>query len=230
AYAYERRDSIAMQLPGGASQAQEASRTAYLTFAIAPEGGSYRTTIRLDSLRQGGGNPLAEDSLRAAEGTRWTAVLSPEGRLTSLTADRASGVGDQIGAALPNLFPVLPAGGVQEGASWTDTTQRAVKADAFDATERATTSYQATGRDGRAVVIQSRTTFQRTGNGGQGSQPMEMTSRGARQATYRFGDGLVLSAQGADSAEMTITVPALGQTVPVSQRATWRLSALAPGK
>jgi hypothetical protein len=230
-YAYQRHDSITMQLPGGANQAQETDRTAYLTMAIAPEGALYRATVRLDSLRQGAaGAPIAPDSLVAAEGTRWTALLSPDGRLTNLRADRTNGIADQVGAAIPNLFPLLPPGGAREGASWSDTTQRTLRADAFNATEHGTTAYRATRSEGPALVIESRTAFQRSGSGGQGGQPMEMTSQGVRQATYRFGNGMVLSAEGADSAEMTITVPALGQSVPVSQRATWRISRLTPGR
>jgi hypothetical protein len=58
---------------------------------------------------------------------------------------------------------------------------------------------------------------------------MQMASQGVRQGTYRFSDGNVVSAEGADSAEMTITVPAVGQTVPVSQRATWRINAIGKG-
>jgi hypothetical protein len=35
-----------------------------------------------------------------------------------------------------------------------------------------------------------------------------------------------MTAEGADSAEITISVPAVGQTVPVSQRATWTIESL----
>ncbi len=227
-YAFERRDSLTLQLPGGATQVQQFNRTAFLTVSLAPEGSMYRATIRLDSLRQEAGGALPADSLIRAEGTRWTGTVTAEGKVAELRADRSSGVADQVGASLPALFPVLPPGGAREGLAWSDTAQRALKADAFDATERAATNYRALKSDGRALVIESRTTFQRTGKGSQAAQPMEMASQGARRGTYRFGDGGVVSAEGADSAEMTITVPAVGQTVPVSQRATWHISV--PGR
>jgi hypothetical protein len=228
-YAYERRDSLALQLPGGATQVQQFNRTAYLTISLAPEGTAYRATIRLDSLRQEAGGALPADSLLRAEGTRWTGTVSAEGKLSDLRPDRSSGAGDQIGGSLPALFPVLPPGGAREGLAWSDTAQRTLKADAFDATERAATDYRAVKTDGRALVIESRTNFQRSGKGSQPTDPMEMASQGARRGTYHFGDGGVLSAEGADSAEMTITVPAVGQTVPVSQRATWRINAVGKG-
>jgi hypothetical protein len=225
-YSYQRRDSLALQLPGGATQVQQFNRTAYLTISMAPEGNAYRTTIRLDSLRQEAGGALPPDSLLRAEGTVWTGTISAEGKVGELKPDRASGVVDQVGGSLPALFPVLPPGGAREGLNWTDTTQRALKADAFDATEHATTDYRAVKTDGRALVIETHANFQRTGKGSQPTDPMQMTAQGVRQGTYRFGDGSVVSAEGADSAEMTITVPAVGQTVPVSQRATWKINAI----
>jgi len=152
-------------------------------------------------------------------------MLTPQGRLGELKADRASVVADQVGTSLGVLFPVLPAAGLQEAASWTDTTERALRTDAFDAKERAVTSYRVLKVENRVYTIDAATAFQRTGSGGQATQPMEMTSQGTRKSVYRFGaEGAVVGAEGADSAEMTITVPAVGQTVPVRQRASWKIS------
>jgi hypothetical protein len=225
-YALQRRDSLTLQLPGGATQVQEFRRTAYLGITVRGSAAPYEVAIQLDSLRQQGGS-VPPDSLYRAEGTHWTAALSPNGALTDLQADRSSTIGDQVGATLHVLFPALPLAGLEQGSAWTDTTERSLKADAFDAIERAVTSYRATAADGRAITIESSTTFERTGKGGQAAQPMEMTAGGARRGVYRFGrGGGVLTAQGADSAEITISVPAVGQTVPVSQRATWSIENL----
>jgi hypothetical protein len=225
-FAFQRRDSLTLQLPGGASQVQEFRRTAYLGVTVRGTTPPYEVAIRLDSLRQEGGS-VPVDSLYRAEGTQWAGALSASGELTDLRADRASTIGDQIGATLHVLFPALPLAGLEPGSQWTDTTRRALKADAFDATETAVTSYRATGADGRAITIESKTTFERTGTGGAAAQPMEMTAGGARRGVYRFGrNGGVLTAEGSDSAEITISVPAVGQTVPVSQRATWSIESL----
>ena len=221
---FSRRDSLTLQLPGGATQVQDFRRTAYLDIGIRGAAPPYEVSIRLDSLRQEGG-AFSPDSLFSAEGTRWTASLSASGELTDLKADRSSQVGDQVGATLPVLFPALPLSGLEQGSSWTDTTERQLKADAFDATERAVTDYRATGSDSRTITIESRTTFERTGTGGQATQPMEMAAGGTRRGVYQFArGGSVLTAEGADSAEITISIPAVGQTVPVSQRSTWRIA------
>jgi hypothetical protein len=225
-FALQRRDSLTLQLPGGASQVQEFRRTAYLGITVRGAAPPYDVAIQLDSLRQEGGS-VPPDSLYRAEGTRWSAALSPNGELSDLRADRSSTVGDQVGATLHILFPSLPLAGLEQGSAWTDTTQRSLKADAFDAVERAVTDYRATAADGRTITIESSTRFERTGKGGQAAQPMEMTAGGARRGVYRFGRvGGVVTAEGTDSAEITISVPAVGQTVPVSQRATWRIESL----
>jgi hypothetical protein len=224
-YALERRDSLTLELPGGGNQVQQFARTAYVSVAIAEATGGYRTTIRLDSLRQESGGTVSADSVRRAQGTTWTGTLTPQGRLGELKADRASVVGDQVGTSLGVLFPVLPAAGLQEAASWIDTTERALRTDAFDAKERAVTSYRVLKLENRVYTIDAATGFQRTGSGGQATQPMEMTSQGTRKSLYRFGaEGAVVGAEGVDSAEMTITIPAVGQTVPVHQRASWKIS------
>jgi hypothetical protein len=227
-YALERRDSLTLELPGGGTQLQEFARTAYLTIGIAEASGGYRATIRLDSLRQepgGTGSIISPDSLLRAEGTTWSGPLTAEGRLGELKADRSSGVADQVGASLAVLFPVLPAAGLQDGAAWSDTAERSIRTDAFDTKERSTTSYRVVKVDNKVYTIDAATGFQRTGTAGQAAQPMEMSSQGTRKSVYRFGaDGVVLGAEGADSAEMTITVQAVGQTVPVHQRARWKIS------
>jgi hypothetical protein len=223
-YAIERRDSLTLELQGG-NQVQQFSRTAYLTVAIAEGSGGYHTTIRLDSLRQEEGGTVSADSVLKAEGTTWTGTLTPQGRLGDLKADRSSGVGDQVGASLGVLFPVLPTAGLQGATTWSDTAVRTLKTDAFDAKEQAISNYKLVKQDGRVYVVDAAAAFQRTGTGGQPGQPMEMTSQGTRKTAYQFGaDGLVAGAVGADSAEMTISVPAVGQTVPVHQRASWKIT------
>src|SRR4029450_5688731 len=103
---------------------------------------------RLDSLRQKEGGTVSADSVLRAEGTTWTGTLTPQGRLGGLTADRGPGVADQVGASLGVLFPVLPAAGLQGATTWSDTAERVLKTDAFDAKGRAVAGYGLGGRGG----------------------------------------------------------------------------------
>jgi hypothetical protein len=232
AYALQRHDSLTLQLPGGASQLQLIDRTAYLRVTVARDTAGYQASIVLDSVMSSvGGVPAVPDSIIPARGTRWMATLTPEGRLSTLKADRSSTLGDQVGSNLRSLFPGLPAGGVRVGMEWTDTTNVPIRADAFDAVERSVTSYRASDSDEprakKAIKVESNGSYQRTGKGTQYDQQLEMTASGSRMAVhYLYPDGTLALARGTDSGDMTITVPAVGQTVPVKQAGSYSITAL----
>jgi hypothetical protein len=118
---------------------------------------------------------------------------------------------------------------------WTDTTEVPLKADAFEATERALTTYRAVesddSRNKKAVKLESNGSYERTGKGTQFDQQLEMTAAGTRSAVhYLSPDGFLISAQGTDAGDMTITVPAVGQTVPVKQTGTYSITSARMGK
>jgi hypothetical protein len=237
AYALTRHDSLTLQLPGGGSQVQLIDRTAYLRLTLARDTGSaYTATIVLDSLQAAvGGVPAVPDSVLLARGTRWTASLSPTGHLSTLKADRSSTLGDQLGSNLRALFPALPPTGVRAGMECTDTAEVAIRADAFDATERSITQYRSAESDDprirKAVRLEGSGTYQRSGKGTQYDQRMEMTASGTRSAVYYLNqDGTLALARGTDAADMTIIVPAVGQTVPVKQAGSYTITALRPAK
>jgi hypothetical protein len=232
AYTLHRHDSLDLQLPGGANQIQSIDRTAFLRVMVVPDSTGYQVAIVLDSLlASAGGVPAVLDSLTPARGTRWTARMTPEGRLTTLVADRSSTLGDQVGTHLRSLFPGLPPGGVRAGMEWTDTTDVPLRADAFDATERALTHYRSSDsedqRAKKAIKLESSGNYQRSGRRTQFDQQLEMTATGTRSAVhYLSQDGYLVLAEGSDSGDMTITVPAVGQTVPVKQTGTYTVTPL----
>lgn len=236
AYTLVRHDSLALQLPGGASQQQLIARTSYLNVSLVPDTGGYQVTIVLDSLEaSAGGVPAVLDSLIPAWGTRWTGTLTADGDLSALTADRSTTLGDQVGGTLRSLFPALPPGGVRPGMEWTDTTDVPIRADAFDAAERGMTSYRAVESDDprarKAIKLESSGSYERTGKGMQFDQQLEMSGAGTRTAVHYLGsDGFLVSGHGSDSGDMTITVPAVGQTVPVKQTGSYTVTRVEPPK
>jgi hypothetical protein len=229
-YALVRHDSLTLQLPGGANQLQVIDRTAYLHVTVAPDTGGYLATVVLDSLQASvGGVPASSDSIIPARGTRWTATLKPDGELSALKADRNTTLGDQVGSNLRTLFPSLPSGGVRSGMAWTDTTEVPIRADAFDAMERSLTSYRASDSDDskakKALKLESTGRFQRSGKGTQYNQQLEMTAAGTRlEVHYLNPDGTLAMAHGSETGDMTITVPAVGQTVPVKQAGSYTIT------
>lgn len=236
AYRLERHDSLSLQYPGGASQEQVRDRVAFLHVTVretAPQA-PYQVTIVLDSLQAlENGQPASPDSLAAARGTRWTASLNATGGLSALTPDRTGTLPDELTGRLRLLFPALPAGGVREGMEWTDTTEYHLTADAFPGSERAVITYHASANDApgmrKSILLESSGTYDRTGTRSQADQELEMASKGTRRGSHQLGlDGVLVSAQGSESGDMTITVPTVGQTVPVKQFGSYAITASAP--
>jgi hypothetical protein len=237
-YRLEHRDSLVLQYPGGASQTQARDRIAFLhlTLAGAPEQGTYAVTIRLDSLQAlESGTPAPADSVTAARGTVWSGTLSSVGTLSPLKADRSGTLTDELAGHLRLLFPALPQGGVREGMQWTDSTQYPLVSDAFSGTESSITAYRAADKqeaDGRDMIpLETSSKYSRSGKRVQGEQELEMTASGTRTGVHRLGvNGVLVSAQGTDTGEMMISVPALGQTVPITRSSTYAVTSLSPGR
>jgi hypothetical protein len=237
AYRLEHHDSLVMQYPGGASQTQARDRVAYLrlTLAEAPAEGTYRVTVTLDSLEAlESGTPVPADSAAAARGTVWSGTLSSVGTLSPLTADRSGTLTDELAGHLRLLFPALPQDGVREGMQWTDSTQYPLVSNAFTGTERSVTVYRAADQErarGReAIPLEATSKYTRSGKRVQAEQELEMTASGTRTGVHRLGvDGVLVSAQGTDTGEMMISVPALGQTVPITRSSTYAVTSLSPG-
>jgi hypothetical protein len=184
----------------------------------------------LDSLQaQENSQPVSLDSVLALRGARWTATLSATGGLGPLTGDRQGTLSDELTGRLRLLFPALPAGGVREGMDWTDTTEYRLTADAFPGVERVVTTYKATASDApgmrKGITLQSTGSYERTGKRMQADQELEMAGNGTRRQSHLLGlDGILVSAEGNDAGDMTITVPTVGQTVPVKQRGSYSVT------
>jgi hypothetical protein len=237
-YRLEHRDSLVMQYPGGESQTQVRNRVAFvrLSLADAPAQGAYRISVTLDSLEaQESGAPVPPDSIAAARGTVWSGTLSNVGTLSELKPDRSGTLTDELAGHLRLLFAALPQGGVREGMEWTDSTQYPLVSDAFTGTESSLTSYRASDKveveGGEAIPLEASSKYTRSGKRVQGEQELEMAATGTRTGIHRLGlDGVLVSAQGTDTGEMTISVPALGQSVPVTRSSTYAVTSTSSGQ
>ncbi|HET8648431.1 MAG TPA: hypothetical protein VFL95_00200 [Gemmatimonadales bacterium] len=227
-----RMDSVTFELPGGGQQVQAFGRTAYLTVGLSRgQASGFRALVVLDSIRADSGQlmPLPIDSLRAAEGTRWTADIAPTGKLSNIQASDSTTVAAQIGGTLQQLFPVLPAGGARPGAQWTDTSHTKITAGTLTTDLTSANSYNATGyvQQGstQALEITNQATTTQNGSGTQFGQAIQVSGNGTSHATYRLAeDGTLVHAEGADNTKLTLTVPAVGQTVPVVQTGSFTIT------
>ena len=228
-YTLYRRDSVAVQMPTGEAQVQTLGRTIYLTFIATPTGNDYQITFTADSIRLDQDAVFPQAMIDSAVGTQWTGRLDASGRLGELESSKPSLVGEQLRSHIRALFPSLPAAGATEGQSWTDSTTSTVKATTFDATEEAISLYRATGHEEvgghPALRIEATRASKLSGGGNQFGQTLSLTGSGTTALVYDLGlNGVLLAVSGTEISELTITVEAVGQTVPAHQEARFTLS------
>ncbi len=225
-YKLERHDSLTLQYPGGAVQQQVRDRVAFVHVTIEGTSGatSYPVTIVLDSLLAfENGQPI--DSARVVRGARWTGILANDGALSQLQTDKPATLTDELSGRLRLLFPRLPAQGARAGMEWADSSEYKLVADAFPVTEKQRTTYHAAEGSKKGLTLTSDGTYTRTGSRQQADQTLEMSASGNRHAVHQIsGDGALVSAQGNDSGDMSISVPAVGQTVPVKQTGSFSIT------
>jgi hypothetical protein len=225
----DRRDTVALQLPNGATQNQVIQWNAGLDVQGSAETGGYRVVITLDSLTITASIPVPQAGLDSAQGTRWTAHLSPDGTLTNVEPDRDNSIVNQFGAMLHLLFPPLPGSDLRAGAAWTDSSTVATRAQNFDVQEQRRTEYTASGPAvhgaDKVFVISGSGTFTRSGAATQFGQEMHHESTGQRRVSYYLGtDGTPVGMDGAETSKVTITVPAVGQSIDAEQRSSFRVT------
>ncbi len=227
-YALYRRDSVTVQIAGGEPQVQTVGHTAYLTIGFAATAAGTQIEITVDSIRLDADAAFPQIMVDSAVGTRWTGGFSPDGRLEHLVPSKSSLVGDQMRTQLNRLFPVLPAGGVRVGAEWTDSSSNPFKTSTFDATEQGATTYHATAqesRDGAAAIrIEGVRSATLAGTSNQFGQDLALSGTASTTVVYYLATaGRLLSAEGAESTDLSITVQSVGQTVPAKLGAGFAL-------
>lgn len=231
-YRLERFDTVLVQLPDSSTQSQTFGRAAWLTVSTTEAGEGFDATIVLDSLEVSGvAAQNAAAALDSARGTRWTGRVAANGRLSNLSPDRTSMVGEQAGALLQLLFPILPGDGIRADAAWADTSDVATKVDMFDVREQAVTQYRAMspsvrGR-GTALPIQADAAFSQEGTTSQRGQNLSIEAEGTRRFIYYLGtDGVPAGLEGSEKSDVTIMVPAVGQSMQATRRAAVRITPL----
>ncbi|HET7602675.1 MAG TPA: hypothetical protein VFK36_06620 [Gemmatimonadales bacterium] len=231
-YRLERSDTLELQLPDSSTQTQSYRWSAWINSHASAETDGYHLVLTLDSLEVAvSGVPLLQPALDSARGTRWTAHLSSDGKISSVETDRQSSVARQFQAMLRYLYPPVPGGELRSGTTWTDSATVATRAQNFDVQETGRTDYIASGPsvhgDETVLVIGGNGTFTRTGTGSQYDQPMQYQAAGQRHVTFYLAtEGAPAGAEGRESSQVTVTVPAVGQSLSADQRATFRISVI----
>lgn len=226
-------DTVTTELPDGALQVQQLHRGAEVTIAVLPEAsGGYTIDIRLDTLWTDSLSTVSQALADSARGTRWTGHLSSSGHLSEFQPDHASAYGERLRTVFARLFPVLAVGGVQSGQEWTDSTSRPWQLiPAVQATEERKATYTAGGwqmgpRE-QVLPVSSEAGYTVQGSGSQFGQAMDIAGGGFARGTHEItAGGRLLAASVSDSVRLVITLPEVGQTVPMTIRGNYTLQRL----
>lgn len=228
-YAFVRRDSVVATMPTGETQVQLIGRTAYLTLTWVGADTGTRITAQVDSLSADSGLTGFTAALDSARGVRWTALRRPDGHLAALSGGRSSLVGDQLRDQLLLFFPVLPAAGAHDGATWTDSTALPTRVSAFEATEtaRSASSASTPANGANALDIAVVRIRSASGEGTQFNQPMTVQATGLDSLTYRLSpDGRVIDVIGHRTTDLVVQLPSIGQQVPAHEVSYLRMTLL----
>lgn len=231
-YRLDSRDSIAMEMPDGSLQRTVTVKTSYLTVSLRPRGQDFSADIMLDSMMLDRPNSMLQPLVDSARGTRWQGIVRRTGRLDSVVASHPTIFGEQVRAMLQRLLPILPDSGADAGDHWQDQTTMPYQIMAgFEATENRVSTYRAGKVEdisgSRVMTIQSTMTFTVTGSGSGFGQEIRFEGAGAAEGVHRLlPSGVLDQAQVTDSLRLTLTVPAVGQSVPTTVVTTYSLRTL----
>lgn len=201
----------------------------FVTAAIgAPADSGLPTTFTIDSIVVDSATQLPPQiNLAAARGYRLTGRLLSTGEFIGGPCD-TSAAASGVSSLLPrfrSFFPRLPVGGVRPAMTWSDSTDvtdnPACSGGSSITTHSANQRTAAAWEDhagGRALRLESTSSYRFNGTGQQSGNPFTIDGTGAGTAfAYLSSDGRYLGGEQRDSATLTIDLPVQGITIPRRQ-------------
>jgi hypothetical protein len=230
-FALARTDSTTVVMPNGGEQGQVFSRTLFLSVTARPSAAGQTITFLIDSVQADEIGLLPMASVDSLRGVRWSGLLSSGGRLGPLTADHPTLLGTQLDGQLRQLIPYLPPAGVRAGDAWSDSTSDTVQVSAFGGRDSGTVHYTAAGQDALPGPATLQVTAERSatvmGSAVQGGETLTLAGADSGRIVYTLSaPGRLQVIEGSDLSVLTITIPAMGQTLPATQRTRFTLTRL----
>lgn len=220
-YAIERVDTLTFQYPNSV-QTQVVQRSAWVRVSIAA-GQPALVTLTVDSVRAG---TISRDSLKVADGFRWTGQLVDGRIVDGLTPVRRDALAEGLlSNSLNDILIALPEGGARGGFSWRDTLEVSERVAGADIPTQMVRDV-----DGRVqgsppeLALESRATLEGKGSASRFGEEMTVTLSGTRTRTHQLTQaGVINGVTGRDSLALSFDVPSVGQTVPATQLARVRI-------
>jgi len=233
-YAMHQVVNIEQELPTGRQQVTYGLQAFFRVTINGPaDSVGYPMTISIDSIIPDSGTtvPMNVD-LGVARGLAFVGRLTPQGDFRNPVpsdSNAAQAVSPIVGS-FRNFFPRLPAAGVTQGATWTDTVTMNERATGNVSVKSITRSHAAgwEERNGaRSVRIEVASSFTIQGGGEQLGQHFDVTGTGVRNGfDYVAVDGRYMGGESTDSTNLTISLPVQSTTIPRTQVAKTTVTVL----
>ncbi len=212
---------------GGSPQVQDLGAQFFVSTAITgpADTNGYPATFTVDSIIADSGTPppLVENFSRVR-------ALVFSGRLAAQGEFRNSAASDsalarnltQLLGSFHDFLPRIPREGVTPGAAWSDTvswTQRGGGAEVTRRTVQQSSAAAWEDHNGtRSLRVEASGTYSVAGSGQNGGQFFQIGGTGTTTArAFLAEDGRFIGGEARDSASLTLTLPAQGLTIPVTQ-------------
>jgi hypothetical protein len=212
---------------GGQQQLQDLGARVFIGVIITgpADANGYPATFTVDSIVSDSGTPQPiADNMSKVHALVLAGRLAPRGEFQgSTSSDTASAQSiAQLVGNFRDFLPRIPAEGVRVGTAWTDTMSLTQASGAGAVTRRATihsTAAQWEDHAGtRSLRIESSATYTVAGAGQNGGQSFEVGGTGTTTArAFIAEDGRFLGGESQDSTTLTVSLPAQGLAIPVTQ-------------
>ena len=209
---------------GGQLQRQDLGARVFVGVVITgpADGRGYPTTFTVDSVLADSGTPQpVADNLSRVRALVLAGRLAPRGDFQTSDTTSAQSTAQLVGN-FRDFMPRIPMEGVRVGTAWTDTMALTQRTGDGAVTRRATIRSAAAAWEDhsgtRSVRIESTTTYSVAGSGQNGGQAFEVGGTGVTTAhAFVAEDGRFLGGDSHDSTSLTISLPAQGLAIPVTQ-------------
>jgi hypothetical protein len=212
---------------GGQPQLQDLGARVFIGVIITgpADSNGYPATFTVDSIVSDSGTPQPiADIMSRVHALVLAGRLAPRGEFQgSTSSDTASAQSiAQLVGNFRDFLPRIPAQGVRVGTAWTDTMALTQPSGGGAVTRRATIHSTAAAWEDhagtRSLRIESSATYTVAGAGQNGGQSFEVGGTGTTTArAFIAEDGRFLGGESQDSTSLTVSLPAQGLAIPVTQ-------------
>ena len=211
----------------GRQQRQDLAARVFVSVVITgpADSSGYPATFTVDSVVPDSGMPQPiADNMSKVRALVLAGRLAPRGDFQGSTSSdtvNAQSIAQLVGN-FRDFLPRIPAQGVRVGTAWSDTMTLAQRSGGGAVTRRATIHSTAAAWEDhagtRSLRIDSNATYSLSGSGENGGQSFRVAGSGTTTArAFIAEDGRFLGGESQDSTSLTVTLPAQGLAIPVTQ-------------